>query len=146
LGTVQFGERTVAAMGVLLSQSREGQRVNSVFGKGVNLRLRKLRAGLEELGLDADELLNHAAPRLAYAVNLVKNLREYLLGIDARPKYIVPLRDPQAVSAQIVRWWLERWVARRVQRPDVLARIAEQTLVHPIRHGARVKLLRTDPE
>ena len=112
----------------------------------MNPRLRKLRAGLDELGLDADELLNHGARRLVYAVNLVENLREYLLGIDARPKYVVSLRNSQAVTAQIVRWWLDRWVGRRVQRPDVLERMAAHTLVHPIQHGARVKLLRTDPE
>jgi hypothetical protein len=120
--------------------------VNSVFGEGVNPRLRKLRDGLGDVGLDADELLNHGAPRLVYAVNLVKNLREYLLGMDARPKYIVPLRNPQAVTAKVVDWWLSRWVATRVQRPDVLDRVAANTLVHPIRHGARVNLPRTDPE
>ena len=106
----------------------------------------KLRDGLGELGLDADELLNHGAPRLVYAVNLVKNLREYLLGIDARPKYMVSSREAQSVREQVVRWWLDRWVAKRIQRPEVLERMAAHCLVHPIRHGARVKLPRTDLE
>jgi hypothetical protein len=33
-----------------------------------------------------------------------------------------------------------RGVARRIQRAEVLERMAVQTLVHPIRHGARVRL------
>jgi hypothetical protein len=44
------------------------------------------------------------------------------------------------------RWWLDRWVAKRIERPEVLERMAMHSLVHPIRHGARVKLPRTDPE
>jgi hypothetical protein len=71
-------------------------------------------------------------------VNLVKYLRDYLLGIDAKPKYVLPTRNPEAVSGHIVRWWLERWASERVERPGVLARIAAHSLVHPIRHGARV--------
>jgi hypothetical protein len=89
-------------------------------------------------------LLNHGAPRLVYAVNLVKNLRDYLLGIDAKPKYVVPMRNPKAVTGHIVRWWLERWASKRVERADVLERMAAHTLVHPIRHGARVQLPRMD--
>ncbi|HXI19895.1 MAG TPA: Druantia anti-phage system protein DruA, partial [Gemmatimonadales bacterium] len=84
LGTVQYGDDTVAELGRLLAQSRRGQRVNSVFGEGVNPRLRKLRDGLGELGLDADELLTHGSPRVVYGVSLVKNLQRYLLGIDRR--------------------------------------------------------------
>lgn len=102
------------------------------------------RDGLNELGLDADELLNHGAPRLVYVMALVKNLREYLLGIDAQPKYLLPQRNPEAVTRHIVRWWLERWAVKRTQREDALERMATHTLVHPIRHGARVVLPRMD--
>ena len=144
VGTFQFGDQTVEGLGVLLAQSRRGQQVNSVFGEGVNPRLRKIRDGLNELGLDSDELLNHGAPRLVYVMALVKNLREYLLGIDAQPKYLLPQRNPKAVTQHIVRWWQERWVAKRIERDDVLERMAMQTLVHPIRHGARVQLPRMD--
>jgi hypothetical protein len=79
-------------------------------------------------------------------MSLVKNLREYLLGIDAKPVYILPLRNLAAATGQIVRWWLERWVAKRLERADVLERMKSHTLVHPIRHGARVLRPRTDPD
>ena len=46
LGTFHFGDRTVKELALLLAQSHRGQQVNSVFGEGVNPRLRKLRDGL----------------------------------------------------------------------------------------------------
>jgi hypothetical protein len=65
MGTFQFGDQTVGALALLLSQSKRGQQVNSVFGEGVNPvnpRLRKLRDGLDALGLSSDDLLNHGGP------------------------------------------------------------------------------------
>lgn len=146
LGTFHFGEQTVAELAVLLAQSRRGQQVNSVFGEGVNPRLRKIRDGLNELRLPSDELLNHGAPRLVYGLSLVRNLRDYLLGIDPQPRYLLPQRNPKAVTGHIVRWWLERWVLKRIGRDEVLARIAQHRLVHPIEHGARVRLPRRDAD
>lgn len=128
----------------MLAQSQRGQQVNSVFVEGVNPRLHNIRNGLAELELPADELLNHGAPRLVYGLSLISNLRDYLLGIDAQPKYLLPQKDAQAVTQGIVRWWLQRWVAKRVQRADVFERLDQQRLVHPIQHGARVPLPRTD--
>lgn len=181
MGTVQFGDATVRAMEVLVAQSQDGQRVNSVFGEGVNPRLRKLREAFRVLGLPADEFLRHGASRLVYGAKLAEYVREYLLGIEKRPRWIgtravsrrrralaMPvapegraLAKPvapggrglakrvtpgasrgEAGAAAIVEWWLERWVRRRVEREDVLERIAQQTLVRPVRHGARVVLPR----
>ncbi len=70
IGTFQFGDKTVAEMARLLAQSKRGQQVNSVFGEGVNPRLRKIRDGLDALGLATDDLLNHGGPRLVYGVEL----------------------------------------------------------------------------
>jgi len=41
---------------------------------------------------------------------------------------------------------MERWVLKRMMREDVRERIAEQTLVNPIRHAARVELPRADDD
>jgi hypothetical protein len=144
MGTFQFGDRTVAQLALLLAQSRRGQKVNSVFGEGVNPRLRKIRDGLDELGLPTNELLNHGAPRLVYGLSLIRNLREYLLGIERTPRYIVDQRKGRRVTAEIIDWWRRRWVLGRIARDDVLARMAGHRLVHPIRHGARVQLPRGD--
>jgi hypothetical protein len=146
LGTFQFGEGTVRAFQDFLRQSKNGLQVNSVFGEGVNPRLRKIRDALGELGLPEDELLEHGTPRLVYGVQLARNMREYLLGFVKRPQYLLALQDPHGASAQIARWWAERWLAHRIERDDVLDRISRQTLVHPIRHGARVELPSNDFE
>ena len=37
-------------------------------------------------------------------------------------------------------WWARRWLLPRIERQDVLIRVAAHTLIHPIRHGARVQL------
>src|SRR5439155_12137330 len=66
IGTFQFNEQTVSELTVLLAQSKKGQQVNSVFGEGVNPRLRKIRDGLDALVLPTYELLNHGGPRLVY--------------------------------------------------------------------------------
>jgi hypothetical protein len=138
VGTFQFGEQTVSAMARLLAQSRRGQQVNSVFGEGTSPRLRKIRDGLDELGLPTNQLLKHGAPRLVYGVSLVENLRDYLLGIAKRPKYLVPQKNAAAASQEIVEWWVRRWVLKRIEREDVLERMAGHTLAYPIRHEARV--------
>ncbi len=131
---------------MLLAQSTGGQRVNSVFGEGVNPRLRKIRDGFNKLGLQADELLNHGAPRLVYGVPLAENMREYLLGLARKAKYIVPQKDAAAPSERIVQWWWERWAVKRLERAETLERIAGHTLARPVRHGARVKLPRGEAE
>ncbi len=131
-----------------------------MFGEGVNPRLRKIRDGLTELGLDADELLRHGAPRLVYCVALVRNLWAYLLGMEKTPRYILPQlpapakrrgasqdsnsvrlgQEPNPILRGMVTWWLRRWLRGRLQRDDVLQRVAGHNFVHPIRHGARVVL------
>lgn len=146
IGTSQFSKKTVEALTRMLAHSARGQQVNSVFGEGVNPQLRKIRDGLDELGLDADELLRHGRPRIVYGVALADNMRGYLLGREKRARYLLPLDDAKDTTARMCRWWAQRWVVARLRREDVFARLASHTLVHPIRHGARVILPRTDIE
>lgn len=146
IGTFHFGPQTVKALAILLDHSGKGQQVNYVFGEGSNPRLRQIRGGIGELGLSADQLLKHGIPRLVYGVRLAHNLREYLLGLAKRPKYIVPQDDPATTSQRIAQWWLERWLLGRAQRPEVIERVVRHNFVHPIRHGARVFLPRADLE
>jgi hypothetical protein len=140
IGTFQFSNQTVDAMKTLIEQTSQGQRVNSVFGEGVNPRLRKIRDGLDELGLPANALLDHGAPRLVYGVPLIENLADYLLGIDSAPKYVLKASTPAGATLRISDWWFERWCRPRTERPEILEGLAAHTLVYPIRHGARVKL------
>jgi hypothetical protein len=144
LGTFQFNDQTVAELAVLLAQSKRGQQVNSVFGEGVNPRLRKIRDGLDALGLPTDDLLNHGGPRLVYGVELAENTRAYLLGLDKHPRYLLGQKGPKHLTQQVARWWLRRWLLPRIAKEDVLRRVAGHNFVHPIRHGARVDLPKMD--
>jgi len=120
--------------------------VHSIFGEGVNPRMRKIRDGLNALGLLSDEILTHGTPRIVYGVNLVDNVKDYILGISKKPKYYLSRRDAHNISKKISSWWLERWMRRRLTHNDTLEKIASHTLVHPIRHGGRVELPRADVE
>ena len=136
-GTSHYSSETVAALSRVLEQAGR-QRVNYVFGEGVSPKLRKLRDALLLLGFSA-EVLKHHRKRVVYGVPLVSNLLEYLLGVDAEPKYLYQASGEQATEA-IADWWRERWVAMRVRSDDVLSAIEQHTLERPIRHGARVEL------
>lgn len=142
-GTHQFGQETVARLNTLLAQRAGGQRVNSVFGEGVNPRLRKIRAGLTALGLPQEALLHHGQRRALYAVPVAKNFRAYLRGQASAPEYY-SATAPEAATAAIAAWWRARWLSKRVHVEGVLARVAAHTLVHPIDHGARVRLPEED--
>jgi len=137
-GTSQFSEETVDALVAVAQQSAGGQRVNSIFGEGVSPKLRKIRQGLDVLGLPSDRFLRHHRQRVVYAVSLIRNLRDYLLGIDAEPEYLFSMDDSPTASAGIVAWWRERWLRNRVRSDEVLAEVAKHTLIRPISHGARV--------
>lgn len=137
-GSYHFSKTTVDAMEVILARSERGREVNSIFGEGVNPKLRKARSALHSVGLPADYLLKHGAPRIIYAVPLATNFREVLIGRERRPRYIAPC-SPQATAA-LIKFWHERWLDRRIQRQGVLAAVASHTTEYPVSHGARVNV------
>ena len=65
-----------------------GQRVNSIFGEGVSPKLRKVRQGLDALRFPTEHLLRHGRRRIVYGVTLVRNTREFLLGLEDTPDYL----------------------------------------------------------
>ena len=79
-------------------------------------------------------------------MKLVAKAPEVLLGRHQVPNYLFALDQPREATKAIVQWWAERWLQKRLARSDVLAKIKEHTLVHPIRHGARVVLPTADVE
>ena len=143
-GTSHFSAGTYAALVTLVEQTTNGQRVNSIFGEGVSPKLRKLRDGLTTLGLPDDVLLQHGRRRIVYGVPLVRNLREYLLGLDKEPDYLFNLENPKRSTRAIVAWWLQRWLSKRIMSDEILARLNKHVLVRPIQHGARVMLPRVE--
>lgn len=139
-GTSQYSDETVAALVRLVQQSANGQRVNSIFGEGVSPKLRKVREGLDLLNFPSDSLLKHHRHRVVYGVSLIRNLRNYLLGMDAEPDYFMRPEDGPAATASIAAWWRDRWLSLRIRQDPVLEEVAAHTLVRPVRHGARVNL------
>lgn len=139
-GTSHFSSGTVDALVALMEQSRNGQRVNSIFGEGVSPKFRKIRGGLEALNLPSDTLLQHGRQRIVYGVPLIRNLREYLLGMDEEPDYIFDMSAPASATAEIAKWWVERWLSKRIDSEEVLNQVERNTLVRPVRHGAIVNL------
>jgi hypothetical protein len=138
-GTSHLSAETVTSLVRLAEQSQAGARVNSIFGEGVNPKLRKVRHGFDLLGWPSNELLQHGRQRIVYGVSLVHNLLPYLAGFDSRPQYIFPIGAGDDV-ARIAEWWAERWLTRRIQSAEVLAAVAQNRLSRPVRHDARVIL------
>ena len=138
-GTSHFTDETIGALVRLSSLSGNPVRVNSLFGEGVSPRLRKVRIGLSLLGWPKEELLKHGRERIVYGVPLVRNLRNYSLGIDVEPDYLLDPELPDA-DVHVAEWWFERWCRRRVQQEHVIASMRSHRTVRPVRHGARVSL------
>lgn len=143
-GTSQYSEETVNALVDLLQQS-DAQRVNSIFGEGASPKLRKMRQALDLLKLPTGILLRHHRPRVVYAVSLIKNLSDYLIGAAKRPEYIVSVNESVEATAAIGAWWRERWLRIRITSDDVLDQVERHTIVRPITHGARVSIQHTVP-
>ena len=138
-GTSQFSADTVGALVRLVQQSKNGQRVNSIFGEGVSPKLRKVREGLAELNLPAGRLLQHGRSRIVYGVPLARNAGRFLIGLDDEPAWIVSPENHHA-REHVAAWWRQRWLWKRIERADVLVQVRLHTLSRPIRHGARVRL------
>lgn len=137
-GSYHFSGETMRAIEPVLRQLQHGRPVNSIFGEGVNPKLRKVRSALDAVELPSDLLLQHGSPRLVYAVPLATNFRDVLLGRARRARYILP--PSPTTTARIVDFWCTRWLARRVESPGVIDAVAKESLVNPVRHGARVVL------
>ena len=119
-GTVQFSADTVDAVEKVVTRSKGYRQVNSVFGEGRSPKLRKLRTGLEELGFDADLLLQHHQPRVIYGVKLYPSADEFLRsGCEEMPDFI---REPSRfrdASERIAAFWRERWLCSRLNHRPV---------------------------
>jgi len=138
-GSYQFSQLSLEYLGTLLGRLG-GQKVNSIFGEGVNPLMRKIRDGLNEIGMPSDELLQHGNPRVVYAVPLARNFRDVLLGLDEKPEYFLPMRQPRATSNALASFWISRWLSKRINNPEVLDAVERHLLSYPIVHGARVPL------
>lgn len=123
-GTVQFASDTTETLTAAARLANSKRRlVNNLFGEGMSPKLRSLRLGLDALGLAPDEYLRHHSPRLLYAVPLVSNADDVMLGLSRRPRYILPMSGGSATTAAIARYWFDRWAKGRLERPATIGRV-----------------------
>ena len=121
-------------------------RVNYIFGEGVNPLTRMLNGTLQKLGYPPKNLLNHKSPRLVYGVDLISNMKEFLLGFNKRPKYLIPQNKPKQRTNQIVKYWMRRWLLKRMNNRQAVERIKSHSTSYPISHGAKVPLPKVDDD
>jgi hypothetical protein len=146
VGTFQFGPETKVAIEKFVSSTTNGRRVNNVFGEGTSPKLRSLRDGLNALGINSDEMLQHGIEKVVYGVALIENPSRYLLRLDEVPRYLFSLDEAQVSTSKIARHWFERWASTRMGRDDTERKLLAHTLVRPIRHGARIILPSDDTD
>ncbi len=140
-GSIQFSPATINEMEAIIESIEEGRQINHIFGEGVSPRLRKVRAGMEAVGLPPDKLMQHGTPRIVYGVALAEQFKDVLLGLRVnKPRYLFPFEKSAEVTRKIGEYWIRRWLSRRIDRDEVLPEVERHTLVYPVTHGARVVL------
>jgi hypothetical protein len=151
-GTFHFRQSTLDALEewtakeVAESKDRSARGVNYIFGEGTSPKLRKLRDKIEQAGLPGEEAIKHARSRIVYYIALAENVGDFLLGLEERPKWILPQTPPEDVSRRIAEHWATRWLAMRIQSPDVLEALRQHTLEYPVTHGARVAQVKCEQQ
>lgn len=119
-GTMHFSIETTELIQSLLQNETGAALITSEFGEGPSERMRKVRDGLVRLGLPADELLRHGAPRLVYLSEL--NAGESKPGLACRG---VPWRRCGPSGEAVATYWRERWLAPRLgRRPELIEDLA----------------------
>jgi hypothetical protein len=124
-GTVQFANDTARAIERVLELKLGFQNINSIFGEGPSPRLRKLRAGLEELGFDPESLMRHNQHRLIYAAPLCGDALPFLRGeTTSLPNYLVRPQRYREATAKIAEFWRSRWLASRLNHEPTVQTLA----------------------
>ena len=123
-GTIHLAPDTVRNLHTVAMTFSNRREVNNLFGEGTSPKLRQIRAGLEHLGLDPETFLRHHSPRLLFGAALCSNIDDVLLGLSQEPEYVLP--ENAEASHLLIENWRERWLERRVRRPDILSRLHQQ--------------------
>ena len=125
-GTVQFADDTVRALDDLLRHRRGFRDVNGVFGEGASPRLRKLRAGLDAIGFDANLVMRHHQGRRIYGVPLFTKAGAYLCGLETDvPAYVSAPESYTDATGRIAEFWRRRWLSSRLAHDASWAELGE---------------------
>lgn len=127
-GTFHISHQTTEAIDTILLKSGS-QTVNHQFGEGASPKLRMLGEGVRTL-LKSDgnssvgAFTTHAMPRIIYGASLISNLFEYLLGIEKEPKYYELRKRGDDGTRQIINFWMNRWLRKRLEYAPAIERVA----------------------
>ena len=114
-GTIQFADETVRSLERVLRIRRGYRDVNGVFGEGASPRRRKLRLGLDAVGIQADVTMLHHQKRRIYAIPLFKDAAAYLCGLTPDvPDYLAKPEIYCDASERIIEFWRSRWLSSRL--------------------------------
>jgi hypothetical protein len=123
-GSIQFGPKTRQRLAEVTVIEEGKSKVRGRFGEGIAPRMRKIRNGIENLGLDG-ELLQHQSRRIVYGVDLAEDAEDYLFGLTNDPEYYWDFDNVTEEQRSIYDYWKQRWVSKRIQRDDVLEQIRD---------------------
>lgn len=126
-GTLFFSRETTALFSRIMELQDGGKRINHVFGEGTSPRFRMISRGLSTIGIRADAFLRHYSPRIVYSIDLAKNTKEFLMGIDEDVDYGFDLYDEEEVlnrTQEICDYWYSRWLEKRLTTVDIIERLS----------------------
>jgi hypothetical protein len=127
-GTVYFSKETTDTMMRILEVQDGGRRINHVFGEGTSPRFRLISRGLSALGIKADAFLKHYSPRIVYSMELALNTNEFLLGHTNELNYPFDITNDDDVNKKtqdMIEYWYERWMNKRLQTVDIIQRLQD---------------------
>jgi hypothetical protein len=113
-GTLHLSTETVDALRRMGEVRHDARRINNLFGEGTSPRLRQVREGLDALGVDSEQVLHHATPRIFYGCELSPDARGALLSM--KPGGAGRSSPRCAVIGDA---WRTRWLAMRINNPDL---------------------------
>ncbi|QDK83615.1 DUF4338 domain-containing protein [Spirosoma sp. KCTC 42546] len=93
------------------------------YGQGSSWKLRVLRIGLQNIGLNHEDILSIGWKRAYYIAPLAINWREFLTMKAEEPIYI------EYTQESLLAYWQERWLLPREDRLIIKANIAEGLFV-----------------
>jgi hypothetical protein len=140
-GSFHFSSNTITLADRVAGREFNKGRVNSIFGEGANPLIRKLKDAMEYLKLDSTPILNHRNKRVVYGIALAENFGEVLLGLSGQPKYLIPQSKAKLRSELIGKYWIKRWLLKRINNDSILQHVNSHTLSYPISHGAKVPVM-----
>ena len=120
-GVFHFSDETSKLLNEYFQFQNDYRHVNNVFGEGTSPKMRNLRTSLALLGFDAEQMISHGHKREFFASAQNNSARENLFFGKKSS------RTSKATMKEIGNAWMERWVQKRLKRPETLQAISEES-------------------